>query len=186
MNREALAYLCIDIHDFNEELLLEYASIGSDALIIAKDRLNFLDRFKDFKDHLNRAGYKKYKVFKEYVTNILEILENDGLDVNKIHQQYKKKMEKLETEVNLLFDKMNAKEHTLDIFDDEVKIDEYKHNIDIEDLGIELQPIAGRNPKVLLPPIINQPKLSKWKQWRMDRNKINKKPRFSKSGYAEL
>lgn len=101
-------------------------------------------------------------------------------------------MDRLETDVNLLFDKLNAKDHKNDIFDDDFSIshDEYKH----DEIGIELQPMNNemnfgkkdRNPNLILPPIINQPKLTKWKKWRKERNNKNKKPKLSKSGYAVL
>lgn len=200
MEREAIAYLCIDIHDFNEELKLEYGSMGNDVLQIAKERLNFSKQIKDLekrlKLHNNEDALELLKQFNHMMCHIQKTLVEKGLDVKYIHGKYREGMNRLEYEVNILFDTISSKtrkttnytdnggiEKEHDIFDDEYKY-EYE-----ETMGIELQEIKGRNRRNLLPPIVNapDPKLSRWKKWRMKRNSESKKPQISsKSKYQVL
>jgi len=188
MERESIACLCIDIHDYNEELKLEYASIGSEALIIAKERLDFNSQINSLKNIFKLLDNKEAKdlilEFQNIVTTILSFLRIEGLNVGKIHSLYQEKVDKLETSVNLLFDKISEQDHEPDIFDDDVVEPQFQ-----VDNNIELAEIRGRNRKYLLPPlenkpiIINKPKLSRWKQWRQKRKSETKKPSVSKKGY---
>jgi len=185
MERQAIAYLCIDIHDFNEELLLEYAEIGDVAVQIANERLDFNKQIVEI-DGLfyvlkNKEATKIIQKFKKYVSEILTILKINGLDVTLIHKKYQEKMNKLEISANLLFDKISEKKHTPDIFDDDIHFREHKH----DDSGIELQQMDGRNKLSHLPPIINAPKLNKWKNWRQKR-RTSDKPNVKKTGYHKF
>jgi hypothetical protein len=183
MERQAIAYLCIDLHEFKEELLLEYAEIGPSVLPIAKERLDFTKQIEQieglFKQYNNTDAIKIIKGFRVIVGDILNILQYEGLNVVRIHKLYQRQIDKLETSANLLFDKISNVDHEPDVFDDDVVI---KND---QEMGIELQSMKGRNRLAHLPPIIDAPKLNKWKDWRQNRES-SKKLNFSKKGYKNL